>query len=182
MLGAMASPSDAKTLERLETVRKKRTALEMRLKKLSYREIADELGVSVSTVTIWVKEMTVTMLPQEEIEQLRIQEAASWDASEQRLLTMLGMVAEVAAEHKEEGKPFTHLLEQITSLETQLANVRKQRALLLGLNAPVSVKHAHTVRTEFDAEVEGLVSDLLGGGTVLSDPSEVDTGDLEDAV
>lgn len=178
----MASPSDKKTLERLETVRKKRAALELRLKKASYRAIADELGVSVSTVTIWVREMTVQMLPQEDIEQLRAQEAASWDESERRLLAMIDMLAETAATHKAEHVPFTHLLDQIASFESQLANVRKQRAMLLGLNAPVSVKHAHTVRTEFDAEVEGLVSDLLGGGTVLSDPSEVDTGDLEDAV
>ena len=178
----MASPSDGKTLEHLETVRKKRAALEMRLKKMSYRAIADELEVSVSTVTIWVKEMTVTMLPQEEVEQLRIQEAAAWDESEQRLLALIEMVARVAEKRERDDLPIGHQLEQLAAFEDRLANVRKQRALLLGLNAPVSVKHAHTVRTEFDAEVEGLVSDLVGGGHVLSQPDEVDTGDMEDTV
>lgn len=178
----MASPSDDKTLEHLETVRKKRAALEMRLKKVSYRAIADELNVSVSTVTIWVKEMTVTMLPQEEVEQLRTQEVAALDESERRMLTLIDMVARVAAEREQQKQPIGHQLEQIAGFEDRLQTVRKQRALLLGLNAPVSVKHAHTVRTEFDAEVESLVSDLLGGGTVLSDPEQVDTGDLEDAV
>ncbi len=176
------NPSDPKAVEHLETVRKKRTALERRLKKVSYRAIADELGVSVGTVTTWVKEMTVTMLPQEEVEQLRAQEATAWDESEQRLLALIEMVARVAEKRERDDLPIGHQLEQLAAFEDRLAVVRKQRALLLGLNAPVTVKHAHTVRTEFDAEVEGLVSDLLGGGTVLSQPDEVDTGDMEDAV
>lgn len=176
------SPNDPQQLEHLETVRKKRTALERRLKKVSYRAIADELQVSVSTVTSWVKEMTVTMLPQEEVEQLRAQEAAAWDESERRMEALIEMVAEIAARREREQLPIGHQLEQIAGFEDRIANCRKQRALLLGLNAPVSVKHAHTVRTEFDAEVEGLVSDLLGGGYVLTKPDEVDTGDLTDAV
>ncbi len=91
------------------------------------------------------------------------------------------MIARIAFKREQDNLPIGHQLEQLAGFEDRLANVRKQRALLLGMNAPVSVKHAHTVRTEFDAEVEGLVSDLLGGGTVLSDPTEVDTGDAEEA-
>lgn len=176
------SPNDAKQLEHLETVRRKRAALEMRLKKISYRAIADELEVSVGTVTSWVKEMTVTMLPQEDIEQLRAQEVAGYDESERRMQALIEMVADIAAQRKRDDLPIGHQLEQIAGFEDRINTVRKQRALLLGLNAPVTVKHAHTVRTEFDAEVEGLVSDLLGGGHVLTKPDEVDTGDTEHAV
>jgi orotate phosphoribosyltransferase-like protein len=178
----MSSPSSPKQLELLETARKKRIALERRLKKVSYRAIADELNVSIGTVTNWVKEMTVTMLPQEDLEQLRAQEVAGYDESERRMQALIEMVADIAARREQNDLPIGHQLEQIAGFEDRINTVRKQRALLLGLNAPVSVKHAHTVRTEFDAEVEGLVSDLLGGGYVLTKPDEVDTGDLSDAV
>lgn len=173
----MSSPTDAKQLELLETVRKKRAALEARLRKESYRSIADRLGVSVGTVRTWVKEMTQTMLPQEEVEELRAQEAASLDASEARITMLMEMVAEEAANRKQEGMSVDPQVERMQQLETSLNNVRKQRALLLGLNTPVAVKHNITVRTEFDAEVEALTADLLGGGNVMSTPDMVDVGE-----
>ena len=166
-----------KAAEHLESMRRKRTALERRLQKVSYRVIADELDVSVGTVTKWVKDMIVIMLPQEEVEQLRAQEAAAWDESERRMLTLIAMVARIAERRERNDLPIGYQLEQIAGFEDRLASVRKQRALLLGLNVPVQVKHNVLVRTEFDAEVEGLVSDLLGGGNVMSAPHEVDTGD-----
>jgi transposase len=172
----MSSPSDQKTLEHLETVRKKRTALERRLQKVSKRAIADELGVSVSTLTIWLKEMTQTMLPQDEIEELRAQESANLDESENRILTLMQMTAKEAARREADGESIGSHVDRMNTLETQLQNVRKQRALLLGLNTPVTVKHNITVRTEFDQEVEALVSDLLGGGNVMTTPEMVDTG------
>lgn len=173
----MGSPNDAKQIELLETVRKKRAALEARLRKESYRSISDRLGVSVGTVRVWVKEMTQTMLPPEECEELRAQEANSLDESESRILAMIQMSAKAAAARDEEGLPFGHQLELMARLEDQLDKVRKQRAMLLGLNTPVQVKHNITVRTEFDAEVEALTSELLGGGNVMSTPDMVDTGE-----
>ena len=173
----MASPSDSKTLEHLETVRKQRTALEMRLKKHSYRAIADEIGVSVSTVTIWIKELTQTMLPQEEAAELRAHEAASYDESEKRILAMMELCARDAARREAEGQAYGYQLEQLERFETVLINVRKQRAMLLGINVPVTVKHNITVRTEFDAKVEALVSELTGGGNLMTTPDMVDVGD-----
>lgn len=172
----MSSPTDAKQLELLETVRKKRAALEARLRKEPYRAIADRLGVSVGTVRTWVKEMTQTYLPVEECEELRQQEANSLDESEARILKLMEMVAKQATEREAERLPFGHQLEQLAAFEDRLASIRKQRALLLGLNVPVQVKHNITVRTEFDAEVEALCSDLLGGGNVMSTPDMVDVG------
>jgi hypothetical protein len=173
----MPTPEDKRAIELLETVRKKRTALERRLKKVSYRAIADELGVSIGTVRMWVKEMTVTMLPQEEIEELRAQDAAGYDESEQRTLWMMELTAKDADALTAEGKPTDRQVELLAKLNDQLIHIRKQRAMLLGMNAPVKVEHKHTVRTEFDAEVESLVTDLLGGGKVLSQPDQVDVGD-----
>ncbi len=173
----MSSPTDAKQLELLETVRKKRAALEARLRKESYRSIADRLGVSVGTVRTWVKEMTQTMLPAEECQELRAQEAAGLDESEARIINLMEMVAREAVRRESEGLSIDPQIERMQQLESTLANVRKQRALLLGLNTPVQVKHNITVRTEFDAEVEALCSDLLGGGNVMTTPDMVDTGD-----
>lgn len=164
-------------MELLETVRRKRTALERRLNKVPYRIIADELGVSVGTVRFWVKEMTQIMLPQEEIEELRAQEAAGLDETEERARQAIGMLMAQAIRKEADGQTVSYELEAIKGWQEHIAQIKKQRAMLLGINAPVKVEHKHTVRTEFDAEVESLVSDLLGGGKVLSDPENVDVGD-----
>lgn len=172
----MPTPESPKAIELLETVRKKRAALEARLRKEPYRQIADNLGVSVGTVRMWVKEMTVTMLPQEELVELRAQEAAGYDASELRILTAIGLLIDIIEKRNREDLPVGHQLEQMAGFEDRLNNVRKQRALLLGTNVPVKVNHAVTVRTEFDQEVEELTSLLLNGGDLLSGPEDVDTG------
>jgi transposase len=173
----MPGVTEDKAIEHLESVRKKRTALELRLKKYSYRAIADELGVSVSTVTIWIKEQTQTLLPQEEAAELRAHEAASYDESEKRILALMELCARDAARRAEDNQPYGYQLEQLERFETVLINVRKQRAMLLGINVPVTVKHNVTVRTEFDAKVEALVSELTGGGNLMTSPDMVDVGD-----
>lgn len=172
----MPTPESPKAIELLETVRKKRAALEARLRKESYRKISDDLGVSVGTIRLWVKEMTVTMLPQEELVELRAQEAASYDESEHRILTAIGIIINVIERREAELLPVGHQMEQLAAFEDRLNNVRKQRALLVGLNVPVKVNHAVTVRTEFDQEVEELTTLLLNGGDLLSGPEDVDTG------
>lgn len=154
-----------------------RAALEARLRKEPLRKIADDLSVSVSTVQTWIKEMTQTMLPQEQVEQLRAMEADGLDASENRILTAIGFLIDVVESRHKEQLPVGHQLEQLAGFEDRLVSLRKQRALLLGLNVPVKVNHAVTVRTEFDAEVEELTSLLLNGGDLLSGPDQVDIGD-----
>jgi transposase len=166
-----------KQVEQQEKFRKMRVALERRLKKVSYRAIADELGVSVSTITIWVKEMTQTMLPQDEVEALRAHEAAGLDESEQRIMGMMQLISFEAERRQTEGLSFQPQIESYERYETLLNNVRKQRAMLLGINVPMRVKHNITIRTEFDAEVEALCSDLLGGGNLMTGPDMIDVGE-----
>lgn len=176
----MSTTNDSvKQVELLEQTRKKRAALEARLRKESYRQIADDLGVSIGTVRVWIKEMTQTYLPQEEIEELRAQEAASIDDSEARAHWAMNMLQREGARLEKEEKSISHILDQIARWQEHIINLRKQRALLLGLNTPVTVKHNVTVRTEFDAEVEELTSMLLGGGNVMSSPEDVDTGTVD---
>lgn len=163
-------------LEALEVARKKRVILEGRLRKESYASLSDRLGVAISTCRLWAKEMTVTMLPQEELEELRAMEVAGYDASESDLWLLIDMAKREGAKAELEERSTVAIREQIARLHSQIGDVRRARALLLGLNAPVMVQHKHTVRTGFDAEVESLVSDLLGGGILQTGPDVVDTG------
>jgi hypothetical protein len=166
-------------VERIEVWRKKRRALELRLAKVSYRAIAEELDIQVGTAHAWVKELTAIELPQEDMEEIRTHEADGYDASEQRLLGLMSMVAEQAQRKKDEGLSTDEEVKRIESLERTLMDVRKQRALLLGINKPTLVKHNVTVRNVLDEEIEALVSELSGGGNIMSDPELVDVGDNE---
>ncbi len=163
--------TEERALERMEVCKKKRRALELRLAKVSYRRIADELDINVATAHAWVKELTAIDLPQEEMDQIRQHEAEGYDASENRLLTMMSLVAERAEQRRADGQAYGYEVEQINSLEKTLAEVRKQRAILLGINRPQMVKHNITVRTVLDDEIELLVSELSGGGNIMSDPN-----------
>lgn len=171
------TPNSKEGIELLETVRRKRAALEARLRKVPYRVIADDLGVSVDTVRYWVREMTQTILPQEEAVELRAQEANALDESESRILAMIELCKVEAQRRADNGDGIGYQLERIAKFEEVLEKVRNRRSMLLGLNVPVAVKHQVTVRTEFDAEVESLVADLSGGGDLLSGPDMVDVGD-----
>lgn len=164
-------------LERMEIWKKKRRALELRLGKASYRAIATELDINVATAHQWVRELTATELPPEDMEAIRAHEADGYDASEARLLGLMGMVAEQAQRKKDDGLSTDAEVKQIESLERTLMDVRRQRALLLGINKPTLVKHNVTVRNVFDEEIEALVSELSGGGNIMSDPELVDVGD-----
>lgn len=166
--------TEQREIERAELWSKKRKALEMRLDKMSYRAIASELGVAVPTVSQWVRELTAIELPAEEMEDLRAHEAAGLDESELRIKTMMSIVAERASKRQQDGQAVGFEVEQLNSLEKTLAEVRKQRALLLGINKPVMVKHNVTIRNVLDDEIEALVSELSGGGNIMSDPERVD--------
>lgn len=170
------SDKPERTIERVEVWNKKRRALELRLAKASYRAIADELDINVATAHQWVRELTAIQLPQDEMDDLRAHEASSYDDSEARLLGLMSMVAEQAQRKRDEDKPVDNEVARIESIERTLMDVRKQRALLLGMNRPTLVKHNVTIRNVFDEEIELLVSELSGGGNVMSDPEMVDVG------
>lgn len=168
-----------KNIERHEVWAKKRRALELRLGKMSYRAIAQELDINVATAHQWIRELTAIQLPQEDMDDLRAHEAAGYDASEERLLGLISMIA-AQAQLKLDADPKANIddaTKRIESIERTLADVRKQRAMLLGINRPVLVKHNVTIRTVLDQEIEALVSELAGGGNIMSDPEMVDAGD-----
>ncbi len=174
------SRASSKHLERLETMRRKRLAFDMRVNQsMSYRAIADAMTaqgdpVSEATIRIWIKEESVYALPQEDIEELRQHEAAKIDASENRILHSMAMLREQAERRLNEGAlNINEELKLLRSFEETLNNIRKQRAQLLGTNRPIKVEHTHKVTTEFDEEVEALVALASGGGMVMSMPDDV---------
>lgn len=174
-------PDDPKQVELLEQTRKKRAVLEARLRKESLASISDRMNVSVSTIRLWIKEMTQTYLPVEEEAELRAQEAAGIDALEANAYSMLDMLMREGAKREKAEESTTGIVDQMQRVQEHITNLKKRRAALLGLDVPIKVKHNITVRTEFDAEVEELTSLLLGGGNVMSTPEDVDTGVESDA-
>lgn len=163
--------------EAMDVWRKKELALSMRLHKASYRSIAEACGISPQTALAWVKEMTAHSLPQDDLEALRAQEVAGLDENEANARTAINMLMRAAARKEDRNEPISSELEQIGKWQEQIANIKKQRAQLLGLNIVPIVKHQISVKTEFDAEVEELVAHLTGGGDLLTGPADIDVGE-----
>ncbi len=161
-------------VESVELLRKKKRALELRVQSMSLRAIAEELGVSPMTARDWIKEATVTYLPPEETEQLRMQEAEKIDQDEQVANRAISMLIQQGERVANEGGSTIDVLEAIRRWEDTRRELRKQRAMMLGINKPVLVEHTHKVQTEYDAELESPVADLAGGGQLMSLPEDVD--------
>lgn len=157
----------------METAKKRRQALEMRLESKSYRDIADAIGVAIPTARLYVREGIQAYLPEEQLEDLRAMEVGKIDTDEEHAVLCIRMLLTQAQRRQADQQNIDGELEGIRKWKDTLMNLRKQRALLLGLNKPVQVLHAHKIRTEYDEEIESLVAELSGGGKLLSNPDEV---------
>lgn len=166
------------SLELISDAARRKYALAQRLKKVPYREISEELGVSVPTISQWVKEETAIFLPQPEADELRAQELANIDRDERRAEDVISLLKEQGRRWTEERKDVTAIIQEIRLWQDLIRKLRIDRANLLSLHAPLHVKHTHTVRTEFDQEIEALVAEMsvvdgYAGGAVLSKPEDV---------
>lgn len=169
----MGAQKDA--VESAELLRKKKLALDLRLRSMSYRAIAEEIGVSVETARQYIREATITYLPAEETDELRTHEAAKIDADEAMGLKAIEMLMQEGQQVAQEGGSVRPILDDIRKWQDSLRELRKQRAIMLGINRPVQVEHRLKVRTEYDEEIEALVGELAGGGVVMSLPEDVVT-------
>ncbi len=160
-------------VESIELLRRKKRALELRLQSKSLRAIGAELGVTAKTADAWIREMTITQLPQEETEAVRAHEAAKIDGDEETANRAIEMLINEGTQRQERGETTIDVLEAIRRWQDTRRELRRQRALMLGLNKPVLVEHTHNINKEFDQEIESLVTDLLGGGKVMSLPEDV---------
>jgi transcriptional regulator with XRE-family HTH domain len=169
--------------------RLKRRILELRVRSWSYRAIADEVNLSVNTVRRYYAESIAENIPDEDRKEALQLELAKLDESERRIIETIDLIrARAAAAHKEEetirdGQGFKDPLGWAAPLlakqEELLTNLRKRRAMLKGLDTPVVVQHNIKVRTEFDQEIEALVTELTGGGNVVTPPDMVIDIDVE---
>lgn len=165
-------------LEHSETLRRKRRAYQARVyESKSLAAIGDELGVSPNTVLSWVREMMVINLPPEEEEHLRQVDVAKIDRDEENAMFARELLKYEGQRRMELGKDISDVIESMRRWDERLAALRQERAKLLGLNKPIAVRHTHVVRTEFDEEIEELVSALSGGGVIMTLPDEIEVDD-----
>lgn len=165
-------------LEHSETLRRKRRAYQARIyESKSLAAIGDELGVSPNTVLNWVREQMVINLPPEEEEHLRQVDVAKIDRDEENAMFARELLKYEGQRRMELGKDITDVINSMRQWDIQLAALRMERAKLLGLNKPIAVRHTHIVRSEFDEEIEELVSALSGGGHILTLPDELEVED-----
>lgn len=177
----MTKNKEEKALVTIDRSAKKRWVLEQRLLRRPYRDIADDIHVTIETVKKWILEGTAQYLPPEETEALRQMDAANIDASEARTLKRIAWIEQQAIDDPEgfvkkgQGSysKTVWAVEEVRKEEELLAKLRQQRARLLGHEQPVQVTHNIKIRTTFDEDIEVLVSELLGGGNVVSHPNDV---------
>ncbi len=161
-------------VERVETARKKRAVFDMRQAAYSYRAIADALELSIPTVRAYYLEMSVVLIPTEEVDEIRARDIDGYDNSERLTLHSIELVTKAIDEDTREGKPLNDKrIALLRDLNSQLIDIRRNRALLTGANKPVQVNHNVDVRVTYDEQVEALTSELLGGGNLLSGPDEI---------
>lgn len=165
-------------IDSAEVVDKRMRAVDLKVRAWSYRDIARELGVSVPTVVNWVKQELQRSVPVESREELRRVEQERWDKSERRMEEMVEFIKNAAAMRVDKGDDpslvAVWMADELRKQEQVIHNIRVARAKLLGTNSPLQVSHTMKIRKDFDEEIEGLVSQLLGGGAVVSKPDEVD--------
>ena len=167
----MAANTD---VERVETARLKRAVFDMRNGAHSYRDISASLNISVPTVRAYYMEMCAVLIPTEEVDEIRNRDIDGYDKSERLCLHSIELVTKAIDQDLSDEIPLSdRRISLLKDLNSQLVEIRKARALLVGANRPVQVNHRLTVRTEMDEDIEALTSELLGGGTVLSAPDEL---------
>jgi DNA-binding Lrp family transcriptional regulator len=164
-----------KELEQLATVRLKRDCFDLHVnKKVPYRSIADQFGISTTTVQRYVREMIQLNIPDDDLEDLRKVDIDGYMHSEQLTLKSIHLITTQMDDAIKRDVPIDpKLVELLAKLNDQLVSIRKARAMLLGMNKPVLVNHAVAVKVEFDEKMESLVSELTGGGTLLSGPENL---------
>lgn len=161
-------------IDRLETIRVKRTVFEMRQSLVPYRRISEELNISVTTCQAYYREMTLLLTPPDTVEEIRNRDIEGYDESERTLRTAVQLLTKQIEERKEErGYIDSRDLRLLGELEDKITNIRKNRALLVGANVPVRVEHSGKVTVTFDEDVEALTAEILGGGVLLTGPDEI---------
>jgi hypothetical protein len=161
-------------LEAEATARARLRAVHLRLAYWSYDKISQELSVPTTTVRRWVHDMMPEVVPTDDLELLRTRDAEALDGLTRGYHQLLVQMERVNETRVDSDEPLLYGADEFAKVGAQLVRVQERRAKLLGLDKPVLVTHTHKIRTEFDQELESLVSELAGGGHVVTLPDEID--------
>lgn len=161
-------------LEAEATARARLRAVHLRLAYWSYDKIGTELGVAPGTARKWVMDLMPDVVPTDDLELLRTRDAEALDGLTRGYHQLLIDMERVNATRVDAAEPLLYGADDFAKVGAQLVRVQERRAKLLGLDKPVLVTHTHKIRTEFDQELESLVSELAGGGHVVTLPDEID--------
>ena len=147
------APRNRGTVLRVEDLRLERQALELKLSGLSYRELADRQGVSVSTAHDRVERGLEHLAPVDTAEKLRQLESERLEEVGGRLLLAIGLASTNTVDHPLD-------VDSLVKAATAYSTLSARKAKLLGLDLPVqqSVK----ITSEVDARIEQLVAELAG--------------------
>lgn len=135
--------------------------MELRRTNLSYRQIADQLGVSVSTAHAMVQRGLADLVG-ESTEEVRRLELERLDHMARAALAVLGKRHLIVSQgrvavHPKTGEPLLDSGPVLHAID-RLLRVQDRRAKLLGLDAPIRVE---TVTMGLvDAEIERLEKEL----------------------
>lgn len=147
-------------------------AVTMRAQKRNWREIAEALGVAPNTARNWVSQEIKGYVNQDDLEAVKAEELQTLDSLEENALALirsgLDMLPDVDG-----SKVIISVREDILKCQAHVLNIQARRAKLLGLDAPQKLLHGIQIRKDYDAEIEGLLQQLVGGGRILTDPETV---------
>lgn len=159
-------------------------AFELRRQNWSLKEISDEVGLSISMLSVRLREMIREMMPEDAIEELRLRLLADHEETlktlrSEREMLMGAIVAAMGRRHPETGQPWPDMdaVDKLTGKLTQVEATRiratERLAKLAGADRPIQVEHKHRVLDSMDAEIEELLAMSVGGGVIQSDPTEI---------
>lgn len=170
----MGRLTESREIELLEKAQLKRDVWLLRVEKSwTYAQIAMQYNIGTTTVVSYVKEVSAMLMPEDELEEARNMGSYRIDTDEATATQMIEKLAKMADELQSNGKDVMHIVVEIRRWQERKAELRKERALLLGLNKPVKVEHMHRIKTEFDQEIEDLVASLSGGGLIQTTPEDI---------
>lgn len=146
---------------------KTKQALELRLQRMSYRQIGEAMGVSTNRARIYVQRGLRLYIPPEEVEEARKIELDELDGLARGARALFHMN--------------TMTVTDVLMVIDRLIRIQERRSRLLGLDKPVKVDAHIQVTDQIDGEIEALLA-AMGGGETVTDPHLVFTeqGRLDD--
>src|SRR5688572_3597973 len=110
----MVQLSESREIEHYERARMKREAFILRVRDCyTYSDIAASMGVSAPTIKTWVQEMSVIMMPEDELEEARSMNVFRIDTDEAQATAMINRLAKLADDLQLREVDVMHIVREI---------------------------------------------------------------------